>query len=136
MQRALWMWPAIIRTVRRGDPGIAALQTASGNCSTRKTVTRLFVAQASRMLARISDRDVTGLRHVPGWGVRKDLGAGVAWRGRTVTPGGGVGVGVGAGDIPVITRPSRFPCVSVNQMLASGPTVIHSGNVEGLGTAG
>src|SRR5262249_48364726 len=74
--------------------------------------------------------------HFAGWGVRKGLGAGVARRGTAVTPVGGVGVGVGAGEIPVMTRPSRLPSVSVNQMLASGPTVIHSGSVEGLGTAG
>src|SRR5258706_12536348 len=43
MQRALWMWPAIIRTVRRGAPGTAATQSLADKCSIRKTVILLFV---------------------------------------------------------------------------------------------
>jgi len=39
------MWPAIMRTVRRGAPGTAALQRPDGRCSIKKTVVRLLVAQ-------------------------------------------------------------------------------------------
>src|SRR5215471_3907304 len=49
MQRALWMWPASIRIVRRELPGIGASHNASGSLSTRNTVTLLLVAHASRM---------------------------------------------------------------------------------------
>jgi hypothetical protein len=51
-QRALWRWAASIRIVRRGEPGTAAPHNAWGSCSTRKTVMRLVVDQASRILPR------------------------------------------------------------------------------------
>src|SRR5712671_2798650 len=47
MQRALWMWAAIIRTVRRGMPGTAFDHIAGGRFSIRYIVTRLFVRQAA-----------------------------------------------------------------------------------------
>src|SRR5262245_29439695 len=52
MHRALWMWPASIWTVRRGEPGRGATHTVSGSCSTRYMVTRLLVDQALKTLAR------------------------------------------------------------------------------------
>jgi hypothetical protein len=52
MQRALWMWPAIIRTVRRGAPGTVAPHSSWGKCSTRKTVTRLLVLHAASSISR------------------------------------------------------------------------------------
>ncbi len=55
MHRALWMWAAIIRTVRRGTPGTAFDQIAGGRFSTRYIVTRLFVRQAA-----IKQRPVSG----------------------------------------------------------------------------
>ena len=51
MHRALWMWPASMRTVRAGEPGMGALQRAGGMRSIKKIVVRSFVAQAARMLA-------------------------------------------------------------------------------------
>jgi len=47
MQRALWIWAAIIRTVRRGMPGTAFDHIAGGRFSIRYIVTRLFVRQAA-----------------------------------------------------------------------------------------
>src|SRR5262249_60578557 len=58
IQRALWMCPASIRMVRRGEPGTAAVQSSSGSRSMRKIVVRLFVDQAFKMLvpsAEVSD---------------------------------------------------------------------------------
>lgn len=46
MHRALWRWPAIIRMVRFGAPGIVLDQSGDGRFSKRKTVTRLLVRQA------------------------------------------------------------------------------------------
>jgi len=37
--RALWRWPASMRTVFRGAPGRGAARTAVGTLRTRKTVT-------------------------------------------------------------------------------------------------
>src|SRR5512134_1350718 len=54
MQRALCRWPAIMRIVRRGAPGTAAVHSPAGRRSTRKTVTRLLVRQVSRIVARRS----------------------------------------------------------------------------------
>ena len=39
IQRALWRWPASMRTVLRGAPGTRASQTAVGRRLMRKTVT-------------------------------------------------------------------------------------------------
>jgi len=47
MHRTLWMWAAIIRTVRRGTPGTALDHIARGRFSMRYIVTRLFVRQAA-----------------------------------------------------------------------------------------
>ena len=47
MHRALWMWAAIMRTVRRGTPGTAFDHIAGGRFSMRYIVTRLFVRQAA-----------------------------------------------------------------------------------------
>lgn len=47
MHRTLWMWAAIIRTVRRGTPGTALDHIAGGRFSMRYIVTRLFVRQAA-----------------------------------------------------------------------------------------
>ena len=47
MHRALWMWAAIIRTVRRGTPGTGVDHIAGGRFSMRYIVTRLFVRQAA-----------------------------------------------------------------------------------------
>src|ERR1700730_6564113 len=47
MHRALWIWAAIIRTVRRGTPGTGADHIAGGRFSMRYIVTRLFVRQAA-----------------------------------------------------------------------------------------
>ena len=57
MHRALWMWPAIIRTVRRGAPGTGALHSSGGNCSKRKTVTRLLVLHAASSISRWSSAE-------------------------------------------------------------------------------
>src|SRR5439155_17624726 len=54
MHRALWICPAIMRTVRRGAPGTLSPQSAAGRFSTRKTVTRLFVSHAARIVSRRS----------------------------------------------------------------------------------
>src|SRR5437667_10042949 len=54
---ALWMWPAIIRTVRRGAPGTVAPHSSWGKCSTRKTVTRLLVLHAASRVSRWSSAD-------------------------------------------------------------------------------
>ena len=54
MHRALCMWPAIIRIVRRGAPGTAVAHSPGGMRSTRKTVTRLLVRQVLRMVSRRS----------------------------------------------------------------------------------
>lgn len=62
---ALWTWPAIIRTVRRGAPGTVAPHTSLGRCSTRKTVTRLLVLQASSSISRWSSADfIRGLHQM------------------------------------------------------------------------
>jgi hypothetical protein len=47
MHRTLWMWAAIIRTVRRGTPGTVFDHIAGGRFSMRYIVTRLFVRQAA-----------------------------------------------------------------------------------------
>ena len=47
MHRTLWMWAAIIRTVRRGTPGTVLDHIAGGRFSMRYIVTRLFVRQAA-----------------------------------------------------------------------------------------
>ncbi len=52
MHRALWICPAIMRTVRRGAPGTLAPQIGEGRCSTRKTVTWLLVSHAARIVSR------------------------------------------------------------------------------------
>jgi hypothetical protein len=57
MHRVLWMWPAIIRTVRRGAPGTVAPHTSGGKCSTRKTVTRLLVLHAASSISRWSSAE-------------------------------------------------------------------------------
>src|SRR3989441_12831230 len=57
MHRALWMWPAIIRTVRRGAPGTVALHSSGGKCSKRKTVTRLLVLHAASRISRWSSAE-------------------------------------------------------------------------------
>ncbi len=57
IHRALWMWPAIIRTVRRGAPGTVALHSSWGKCSKRKTVTRLLVLHAVSSISRWSSAD-------------------------------------------------------------------------------
>ena len=63
MHRALWMWPAIIRTVRRGAPGTGALHSSGGNCSKRKTVIRLLVLHAASSISRWSSADfITSLQ--------------------------------------------------------------------------
>ena len=54
MHRTLWMWAAIIRTVRRGTPGTALDHSSGGRFSMRYIVTRLFVRQAA-----ISERQVS-----------------------------------------------------------------------------
>src|SRR5712671_4932247 len=51
------MWPAIIRTVRRGAPGTLALHSSSDKCSSRKTVTRLLVLHAASRVSRRSSAD-------------------------------------------------------------------------------
>src|ERR1700682_1159725 len=51
------MWPAIIRTVRRGAPGTAALPSSGVKCSKRKTVTRLLVLHAASSISRWSSAD-------------------------------------------------------------------------------
>jgi hypothetical protein len=57
IHRALWMWPAIIRTVRRGAPGTVAPHSSWGRCSTRKTVTRLLVLHAASSISRWSSAE-------------------------------------------------------------------------------
>jgi len=57
IHRALWMWPAIIRTARRGAPGTVARHSSWGKCSTRKTVTRLLVLHAASSISRWSSVD-------------------------------------------------------------------------------
>jgi hypothetical protein len=57
IHRALWMWPAIIRTVRRGAPGTVAPHSSWGKCSTRKTVTRLLVLHAASRVSRWSSAE-------------------------------------------------------------------------------
>src|SRR5882672_3300056 len=57
IHRALWMWPAIIRTVRRGAPGTLAPQSSRGKYSMRKTVTRLLVLQAASNMSRWSSAE-------------------------------------------------------------------------------
>jgi len=57
VHRALWMWPAIIRTVRRGAPGTVAAHSSWGKCSTRKTVTRLLVLHAVSRVSRWSSSE-------------------------------------------------------------------------------
>ena len=47
IHRALWMCPAIIRTVRRGAPGTLPTQSSSDKCSMRNIVTRLLVRHAA-----------------------------------------------------------------------------------------
>jgi hypothetical protein len=51
VHRALWMWPAIMRTVRRGAPGTVTPHSSWGKCSTRKTVTRLLVLHAASSIS-------------------------------------------------------------------------------------
>ena len=46
------MWPAIIRTVRRGAPGTMAAHSSGGRCSIRKTVTRLVVLHTGTRASR------------------------------------------------------------------------------------
>jgi hypothetical protein len=63
VHRPLWMWPAIIRTVRRGAPGTVAPHSSWGKCSMRKTVTRLLVLHASSSISRWSSADfITSLQ--------------------------------------------------------------------------
>ncbi len=57
IHRALWMWPAIIRTVRRGAPGTVASHSSWGRCSTRKTLTRLLVLHAASRVSRWSSAE-------------------------------------------------------------------------------
>ena len=57
MQRALWMWPAIIRTVRRGAPGTVALHSWGVKFSRRKIVTRLLVLHAASSMSCWSTAD-------------------------------------------------------------------------------
>jgi hypothetical protein len=47
MHRALWMWAAIIRTVRRGLPGTLLDHNSGGRFSMRYTVTRWLVCHAA-----------------------------------------------------------------------------------------
>src|SRR5258705_9548176 len=58
MHRALWRCPAIMRTVRRGAPGIGTSQSSAGRCSTRYAVTRLLVRQEAR---RVAPRSACGV---------------------------------------------------------------------------
>jgi len=57
IHRVLWMWPAIIRTVRRGAPGTVAPHSSWGRCSTRKTLTRLLVLHAASSISRWSSAE-------------------------------------------------------------------------------
>ena len=58
MQRELWMWPASMRIVRRGEPGIAAIHKTSGSLSIRNIVVLLFVDHAFRMLSLSAGNDL------------------------------------------------------------------------------
>src|SRR2546428_4021048 len=63
IHRALWIWPVIIRTVRRGAPGTVAPHSSWGKFSTRKTVTRLLVLHASSSISRWSSADFITTLH-------------------------------------------------------------------------
>jgi len=69
MHRPLWMWAAIIRTVRRGTPGTALDHIAGGRFSMRYVVTRLFVRQAA-IRERPVSRSVGTFVHSGWYGTR------------------------------------------------------------------
>src|SRR6267142_2937289 len=47
MHRTLWMWAAIVRTVRRDVPGTVIGHNSAGRFSNKNSVTRLLVFQAA-----------------------------------------------------------------------------------------
>lgn len=52
MHLALWIWPAIIRMVRCGEPGTFIFHKSPGRFSKKNPVTRLLVRHVANMLCR------------------------------------------------------------------------------------